>query len=101
MERRVVSQLAMAHERQLIRNGCTIKLSVPNREDLLTKPHSSGSEGPQETWSIKLQILKEGSKNKYLDLDLNVDNPFTSDSRWMVWCDQMNGVMWPDELWMA
>ncbi|XP_046553435.1 caseinolytic peptidase B protein homolog isoform X1 [Haliotis rubra] len=81
VERRVVTQLAMAHERKLISNGSTIKLSVPNRDDILTDK-SHGTIDQKEHSHIKLKVLKEGSKNKYVDVDLNkVDNPFTSEFR--------------------
>ncbi|XP_046371975.1 caseinolytic peptidase B protein homolog [Haliotis rufescens] len=81
VERRVVTQLAMAHERKLIRSGCTIKLSVPNREDILTEKAQDPSDEKEHS-RIKLQVLKEGSKDKYVDIDLNrVDNPFASEFR--------------------
>ncbi|XP_005108368.1 caseinolytic peptidase B protein homolog [Aplysia californica] len=81
VERRVVTQLAMAHERQLIEKGSVIKIAVSNSNDLLVSPKSSSkktvectsSEGP----SIKLQLLQSGTTNSYKDLVFNDENPFS------------------------
>ncbi|XP_061165510.1 mitochondrial disaggregase-like [Saccostrea echinata] len=73
VERRVVTQLAMAHERQLIGKGCVIRLSASNAEDL-TKTDKSTEDPP----TIKLQLLQKGKGDKYVDINLKGgDNPFT------------------------
>ncbi|KAL3879798.1 hypothetical protein ACJMK2_032081 [Sinanodonta woodiana] len=76
VERRVVSQLAMAHERQLIGKGCTVKLTVAHGEDM-TK--SNKEEISKRLPAIKLQLLRKGTvKNEYIDINLDkVDNPFS------------------------
>lgn len=74
VERRVVTQLAMAHERQLIEKGCVIRLSATNAEDL-TKTDKSNVDPP----TIKLQLLQKGKGDKYVDINLKGgDNPFTA-----------------------
>nr|XP_034299821.1 caseinolytic peptidase B protein homolog isoform X2 [Crassostrea gigas] len=74
VERRVVTQLAMAHERQLIEKGCVIRLSATNAEDL-TKTDKSSVEPP----TIKLQLLQKGKGDKYVDINFKGgDNPFTA-----------------------
>ena len=70
VERRVVNQLALAHERQLIHKGCSLRLTVSAEPEKLTKdPQSRSSEAKVPT--IKLQMVQEGSKDKYVDIDLN------------------------------
>ena len=70
-----MSQLAMAHERQLIKKGSVIKIIANNAPDL-TKP-SDGDKSREEA-TIKLQVLKEGTwRDEYVDLNLNNENPFT------------------------
>eukprot|EP00105_Crassostrea_gigas_P042973 XP_019927121.1 PREDICTED: caseinolytic peptidase B protein homolog [Crassostrea gigas] len=74
VERRVVTQLAMAHERQLIEKGCVIRLLATNAEDL-TKTDKSSVEPP----TIKLQLLQKGKGDKYVDINFKGgDNPFTA-----------------------
>ncbi|KAK7476736.1 hypothetical protein BaRGS_00032029 [Batillaria attramentaria] len=71
VERRVITQLAMAHERQMIKPGSVIRIAVTNPEDLVSEPHSDhgGEEGDKVvTPGLKLQILQEGSKNKFKDI---------------------------------
>lgn len=76
VERRVITQLAMAHERQLIDKGCKIKLSVPNADDL-TKSGDDTSSNESKERTIRLQLLKQGEK-RYKDIDLKSDeNPFS------------------------
>lgn len=76
VERRVVTQLAMAHERQLIDKGCKIKLTVRNADDL-TKSHDDTSSNEPKERTIRLQLLKKGER-RYKDIDLKSDeNPFT------------------------
>ncbi|KAK3099800.1 hypothetical protein FSP39_009839 [Pinctada imbricata] len=72
VERRVVTQLAMAHERKLIDKGCVIKLTASNAEDM-TKTVNQ----PDKPATIKLQILQKGKKEEFVDIDLHTDkNPF-------------------------
>ncbi|OWF44229.1 caseinolytic peptidase B protein homolog [Mizuhopecten yessoensis] len=81
VERRVVSQLAMAHERQLINKGCVINISAVNAPDM-TKSGSTvpSSDGSKEVATIKLQLLKQGRKNEYVDINLqDSSNPFTTE----------------------
>ncbi|KAK6166402.1 hypothetical protein SNE40_023103 [Patella caerulea] len=67
VERQVVTQLAMAHEQQLISKGCSIRLVVPNPSDP-TKPLDSKTSDQLNDRVIKLQIRKQGSK-EFKDLD--------------------------------
>ncbi|XP_050418209.1 caseinolytic peptidase B protein homolog [Patella vulgata] len=67
VERQVVTQLAMAHEQQLISKGCSIRLVVPNPSDP-TKSLDSKSSDQLNNRVIKLQIRKQGSK-EFKDLD--------------------------------
>ena len=66
VERRIVSQLALAHEHALIKKGCALKLIIDR---------SSHSDHPDENgdWkTIKLQINQPGSlfsTHRNLDLD--------------------------------
>ena len=70
----MVTQLAMAHESQLIEKGCVIRLSATNAEDL-TKTDKSNVDPP----TIKLQLLQKGKGDKYVDINLKGgDNPFTA-----------------------
>lgn len=83
VERRVVSQLALAHERLLINKGCGIKLTVANAKDEteLTKSNTKGNtEHSGKVPVIKLQRVKKGVlKNEYVDINLdNSSNSFTS-----------------------
>lgn len=95
VERRVVTQLAMAHERQLIEKGSKIRIVVSNSNDLLaTSKHMksknerqnklpSAVEANQDTRAeatIKLQVMASGSK-KYKDLEFDLtSNPFSMPS---------------------
>lgn len=72
-----MTQLAMAHERQLIQKGCVIRLSATNAEDL-TKTDKCTVDPP----TIKLQLLQKGKGDKYIDIDLKGgDNPFTEEMK--------------------
>ncbi|CAL1536861.1 unnamed protein product [Lymnaea stagnalis] len=76
VERRVITQLAMAHERQLINTGSKIRITVSKGNDLLVNP---GSSDDGEASTIKLQILESASSGveKYRDILLdNANNPF-------------------------
>ncbi|KAK7098087.1 mitochondrial disaggregase-like isoform X2 [Littorina saxatilis] len=91
VERRVVTQLAMAHERQLIKGGNVIRVTVTNPDDdLFTKldrdiDNASGDEsgeGEEEEEKslkgLKIQVLQEGTKDKYIDISFDSgENPFT------------------------
>lgn len=72
----MVTQLAMAHERQLIKKGSKIKITVSNCDDLIVNPGQSGTNS-EEGATIKLQILESGT-DKFKDLDFSSsDNPFS------------------------
>lgn len=72
----MVSQLALAHERNLINKGCALKLTVGNPKDELTRGADKNSQQPA---TIKIQMIKEGTKDKYVDIDLDKqDNSFDS-----------------------
>lgn len=62
VERRVVSQLALAHERLLIEKGCALHLSVHNAHDSLTKGEKNTHTPP---------VIKIQKKGAYLDLRQN------------------------------
>lgn len=75
VERRVVSQLALAYEQQLINKGCLLHLNVRNANDEteLTKSAGSGS-SPScgKVPLIQLQLIKKGKiKDNVIDLDLS------------------------------
>lgn len=71
VERRVVNQLAAAHERELISPGCTLHLTVdyPNNK--------SGRNSQEVTPTIKLQLVKEGKKK----VDIDVGNYFVPEDK--------------------
>ena len=76
MERRVVSQLALAHERDFIHKGCSLLLTVNNPQSELTKTDKS-KENEKTVPTIKLQILDKGKR--YVDIKLDkISAPFTS-----------------------
>ncbi|KAL4229976.1 hypothetical protein ACF0H5_010365 [Mactra antiquata] len=85
VERRVVNQLAMAHERQLISKGNCVKLAVAKnkafndeKQDKNTEDDSSEDYKQDITRHIKLQVVKKGVlRDSYIDIDLTKkDNPF-------------------------
>ena len=82
VERRVVSQLAMAHERQLIEKGCTIKICAPE-SPVVVKDDSRDTEDTPRVPLIKLQVLKKGTfKDQFVDIDFTkIDNPFSTPFR--------------------
>lgn len=67
VERRVVSQLALAHEKQAITKGSTLKLTAtkPSSNDELTKDSEKDSSVPM----IKIQKMEK--KNKYIDIEMD------------------------------
>ena len=75
MERRVVSQLALAYERQLISSGCKLKLTVDNHEcNQMTKDHLKNQHKDPTPPHIKLQIVQKGvTKDKYIDVNFDSD----------------------------
>lgn len=87
VERRVVSQLAMAHERQLIEKGSIVNLVVP--DNWVAKATTAGGKSAEDEEQsrkemltpIKLQLVKKGRfSNQFVDLDLSKsDNPFTTE----------------------
>ena len=70
VERRVVNQLAAAHERELISPGCSLHLTV----DL---PKGGKSLGDDAAPTIKLQLIKEGKKK----VDIDVGNVFVPEDK--------------------
>lgn len=72
VERRVVNQLAAAHERELISPGCTLHLTVDYPKE---KTGRSSIEDVAPT--IKLQLVKEGKKK----VDIDVGNYFTPEDK--------------------
>ena len=71
VERRVVNQLAAAHERELISPGCSLHLTVSYPKD----KNERNSEEVAPT--IKLQLIKEGKKK----VDIDVGNYFVPDDK--------------------
>ena len=67
----MVSQLALAHERQLIQKGCALHLSVDHAAEELTKNSRSHTASEKEKFVplIKLQMLHKGKKQ-----DINLDD---------------------------
>ena len=72
VERRVVNQLAAAHERELIRPGCSLNLTVD-----LPKDHGGKSLGDDAASTIKLQLINEGKKK----VDIDVGNVFVPEDK--------------------
>ena len=76
VERRVVSQLALAHERNFIHKGCSLHLSVNNPQSELTKLDKN-KDNEMTVPTIKLQMLGKGKK--YVDINLDkIGLSFTS-----------------------
>jgi len=76
VERRVVSQLALAYEKQLITDGCSLHLTVDNAncDQELTKSERTGSSSVNKNPpSIKLQIVTRGQTT-----DLQLDDVATN-----------------------
>ena len=73
VERRVVSQLALAHERLLVYKGCTIRISVQNSKEHQNLTKSDSGHDEDKLPVIKLQIVKK-VKNKEEVIDLNLDS---------------------------
>ncbi|KAG1710428.1 Caseinolytic peptidase B [Nymphon striatum] len=63
VERRIVNQLAAAHEKRLIQQGCSVNITVE-------KDASTEDSAPK----IRLQLLQEGKKSKSVLLDLPLSN---------------------------
>ncbi|XP_077984760.1 mitochondrial disaggregase-like [Glandiceps talaboti] len=64
VERRVINQLAAAHERRLIHKGCCIRITVDNPNDELAKTSKgdlSQLQAPKST-IIKLQLVEKDKK---------------------------------------
>ena len=72
VERRVVNQLAAAHERELISPGCALHLTVDYPKDK-TEKRSVEDVAPM----IKLQLIKEGKKK----VDIEVGDYFTPEDK--------------------
>ena len=63
VERRVVNQLAAAHERELISPGCSLHITVDHPKD-----DGGRSSGEDVAPIIKLQLIKEGKKKVDIDV---------------------------------
>ena len=72
IERRVVNQLAAAHERELISSGCSLHLTVDHHKD-----EGGRSLGEDVAPIIKLQLVKEGKKK----VDIDVGNVFIPEDK--------------------
>ena len=75
VERRVVNQLAAAHERELISPGCSLHLTVSYPKD------KNGRNSEEVAPTIKLQLIKEGKKK----VDIDVGNYFVPDDKLFFW----------------
>lgn len=67
----MVSQLALAYEKQLITDGCSLHLTVHNAncdQELTKSDHASSSPNSKNPPSIKLQVVTRG---KTTDLQLD------------------------------
>ncbi|XP_064636467.1 mitochondrial disaggregase-like isoform X2 [Lineus longissimus] len=73
VERRVVTQLATAHERQLINKGCGLRIAVENPNDEIAPSKEKQLHKNNQPPSLKLQIVKKGEagRDEYEDLPLN------------------------------
>ena len=76
VERRVISQLALAHERQLIHKGCSLRLVVDDAQAVAgqdgAEEMTSSSDGEQDSGArtIRVQLVKPGGlKKSYVNLD--------------------------------
>lgn len=81
----MVSQLAMAHERQLIEKGSTVRLTCDEMKSVSKAENDEVEDNglTKETIApIKLQLVKKGRlRDQYIDIDLSKkDNPFTPES---------------------
>ena len=74
VKRRVVNQLAAAHEQELISRGCTLHLTVSYPKD------KTGWNSEEVAPTIKLQLVKEGKKK----VDINVGNHFVPENKLFV-----------------
>ena len=71
----MVSQLALAYERQLITDGCSLHLTVDNvncDQELTKSEHTSSSTSSKNPPSIKLQVVSRGQTT-----DLQLDDVAT------------------------
>lgn len=80
-----MSQLAMAHERQLIEKGCIVRLTSDETKSVSKAENDEEEDNGQRKETIapiKLQLVKKGRvRDQYIDIDLSKkDNPFTPES---------------------
>jgi len=77
VERRVVSQLALAYEKQLISDGCSLRLTVDNAhsDQELTKSDHSNMSDSRTPPTIRLQVVNQGRATD-LELDSVATNLF-------------------------
>lgn len=73
----MVSQLALAYEKQLITDGCSLHLTVDNAssDQELTKSEHSSTHASGNPPAIKLQIVSRGQTTD-LELDGVATSPF-------------------------
>ncbi|XP_062491041.1 mitochondrial disaggregase [Pezoporus occidentalis] len=70
VERRVVNQLAAAHEQDLLPRGCTLRIAVEGSDKQLLKGQESSSPGagPGRGPALRLEIVEQGSRARRLDI---------------------------------
>lgn len=65
VERRVINQLAAAHEKQLIKKGCSVHITIEEMQDPMK------GAGGETVRTIKLKMRQKGADKKFLDLPVN------------------------------
>ena len=66
----MISQLALAHERQLIQKGCSLHLVVTPQSAQNAVDEMTSSSSDTDARAIKVQLTKPGLlKQKYVNLD--------------------------------
>ncbi|XP_035204757.1 caseinolytic peptidase B protein homolog [Stegodyphus dumicola] len=76
VERRVINQLAAAHEKQLIKKGCSVHVTIEDIENPLSAQNESGKLNIVRT--VKLQMRQKGQDKHFLDLPLSNFSPLNS-----------------------
>ena len=86
VERRVVNQLAAAHERELISSGCTLHLTVSYPKD------KTGRNSEEVAPTIKLQHIEEGKKKVNIAWCEIAPNTGANETKLSLW--QPNFSLW-------
>ena len=90
VEKRVLNQLATAHEQGLISRGCTLHLTV-------TFPKGKTGQNLEEVApTIKLQLVKEGKKI----VDTDVGNHFVPEDKLFVWRKESEQLTTRERKWI-